>query len=363
MCQKSAILSIGSHKFKIIERLDICCIKVEVEIGKSNTLVRSRIESFLRVCIEECMPYLYYKVMLPYGEANDQFLPLEKLLIGDVSTLTLAESPTGKSIPSKYSSWLRVKDILTKYDFFLSYRWGGDSQLVTAIHDWLSNFPFPSQVDLREVNVFLDQRRIKDGTNFKSSFAKSILQSTVVIPFISLDSLQKMIINRQRSDQDSVLIEWILALEGKENLSCNIKRIFPVVVGRRDKFDGTIHNIFTEIYTSTFSASGNIFDSLPDSISDPLLVASLGRARELLSEIGMEPSNVFTQKFVKSIVSSVMENLGFMLHEHADQSEKLHIREISQKAHNVLKDCIESSAATEVIFTNVCVCLFYKRYC
>ena len=159
MCQGMAASAIGNNKFVISECLDINCIKVVVENTSSNLLVKSRIETFLQSCKDECMPHLYSKVVIPYGNNavfspgsdTDKFIPFDKLLTLDISSLSFSDIRDEDMKRSLYSGWLRIKEKVDDYDYFLSYRWGGDSHLVAAVHDRLYLFPYPSVKVNREV--------------------------------------------------------------------------------------------------------------------------------------------------------------------------------------------------------------------
>jgi hypothetical protein len=323
------------------------CIKVEVEAGKSNLLIKSRIESFLEICIEECMPSLYFKAILPYMDTNDQFIPLEGVLSTDIS-----QYPLESQAKFMYSSWLKAKGEVLIYDYFLSYRWGGDSQLVLATHDRLSLFPYPSATEDREVKVFLDHRRMKAGDNFKTVFAKSILSSTVVIPFISFEAMNRMILKKDSTEEDSVLIEWILALEGVNSETSNIKKLFPVFIGRRDKTSGSLSNLFADPFLPSDPMDHrNIIQCLPDSPADKLLVTSLAKARVLLTENGVQPSDRLDQMTIKSIVESLRDQLGLFLNKCARQNDEFFVEEICRGARNILKDHVTAFTVKD-IFTS-----------
>jgi hypothetical protein len=203
----------------------------------------------------------------------------------------------------------------------------------------------------REVKVFLDDRRIKDEENFKAAFAKSVLSSTVVIPFVSVDAMERMIADQRCVREDSVLIEWILALEGLNDDKSNVKRIYPVFIGRRDKMSGSITNISTVPY---FGASGfdrrNVFECLPDKPSDPLLVASVNRAREMLVTNGVAPSSKLDQMTVKNIVESLKDHIGIFLHDLHTQKEETFAKEICNRVNDILRTTVnnESNSSEEV---------------
>ena len=335
MSQGAAASAIGNNKFVISECLDINCIKVVLENTSSNLLVKSRIETFLQSCKDECMPHLYSKVVIPYGDNAvfapgsdaDNFIPFDKLLTLDISSLSFSDIHNEDVKQSLYSPWLRIKEKIVGYDYFLSYRWGGDSQLVLAVHDRLNLFPYPSAKVSREVKVFLDNRRLKQGENFRVEFAKSILSSTVVIPFVSFEAMDRMIVDQFSVKEDNVLIEWILALEGLYNAKSNIERIFPVFIGRRDKVTRSLSNISIlqdPYYSARPLDRRNIIDCLPDGQSDPLLIASLAKAREMLIANEVEPSSKLDQLTAKKI----FHGLGIFLNDLISQKEDTFVKEI-----------------------------------
>jgi hypothetical protein len=234
-----------------------------------------------------------------------------------------------------------MKETALNYDYFLSYRWGGDSQLVLATHDRLSLFPYPSTTEHREVKVFLDHRRIKAGDNFKTVFAKSILSSTIVVPFVSFEAMERMIMDQFCVKEDNVLIEWILALEGLYSAKSNIERVFPVLIGRREKVTGSLSNIsiLKDPYNNARPLDGrNIVDCLPNDPSDPLLVTSLTKAREMLLANGVEPSSKLDQLTVKKIVNGLLEHIGLFLSDLISNKEELFVKEICKQANDILRN-------------------------
>jgi hypothetical protein len=126
--------------------------------------------------------------------------------------------------------------------------------------------------------------------------------------------MERMILRKDSTEEDSVLIEWILALEGVNSEISNIKKLFPVFIGRRDKTSGSLSNLFTDPYLPSDPMDHrNIFQCLPDSPADPLLVTSLAKARVLLTENGVQPSDTLDQVTIKSIVASLRDQLGLFL--------------------------------------------------
>jgi hypothetical protein len=153
--------------------------------------------------------------------------------------------------------------------------------------------------------------------------------------------MERMIVDQFSVKEDNVLIEWILALEGLYSAKSNIEKIFPVFIGRRDKVTRSLSNISIlqdPYYSARPLDRRNIIDCLPDGQSDPLLVASLAKAREMLIANEVEPSSKLDQLTVKKIVSGLLEHLGIFLNDLISQKEETFVKEICKQANDILRD-------------------------
>jgi hypothetical protein len=63
----------------------------------------------------------------------------------------------------------------------------------------------------RRIEIFLDRKRLEDGNNFQKDFLRSLASSTMVVPIISVDALQRLLVH-DPSTVDNLLIEWIAAM-------------------------------------------------------------------------------------------------------------------------------------------------------
>eukprot|EP01038_Epipyxis_sp_PR26KG_P008416 gene8416-11383_t len=100
------------------------------------------------------------------------------------------------NVEKLYGCWIKKRGPLLKYDDFISYRWGSDSDFARDLYDSLSdehNIPLADLTDHRSVDVFMDTRRIPDGTNFQKEYALSLITSTVVTPIVSKRALERMV--------------------------------------------------------------------------------------------------------------------------------------------------------------------------
>jgi len=159
----------------------------------------------------------------------------------------------------------------------------------------LSNFSCGAE--LRAVEVFLDERRLQPGRRSQDDFIQSIVNSTIVVPIFSFDALAN-IVKHDPSVVDSVLLEWICAIEGYKSDYSRIKYIYPLFCGRRDPVTGEVGSVF----------DCEEFKQIPDIIPQATLSAaeSLLTANKIFS---IAPTG-FATKTVKSIVTAISEFEG-----------------------------------------------------
>ena len=164
----------------------------------------------------------------------------------------------------------------------------------------LSNFS--CSAELRAVEVFLDERRLQHGRRSQDDSVKSIVNSTVVVPIFSFDALAT-IVTHDPSVVDSVLLEWICAIEGYKSDYSRIKYIYPLFSGRRDPVTSKVGSIF----------DCEEFKQIPDIIPQATLSAaeSLLRAKNVFLIAPTE----FATKTVKSIVTAISEFKGLSVND------------------------------------------------
>jgi len=203
---------------------------------------------------------------------------------------------TPQQTKERFGPWLKMYDFLEKYDISLSYHKGPqDKELALAMFTMLSNFSCGSE--LRAVEVFLDERRLQHGRRSQDGCIQSIVNSTIVVPIFSFDALAK-IVTHDPSVVDSVLLEWICAIEGYKSDYSRIKYIYPLFSGRRDPVTGKVGSVF----------DCEEFKQIPDIIPQATLLAaeSLLRAKKVFFIAPTE----FATKTVKSIVTDICEFKG-----------------------------------------------------
>jgi len=203
---------------------------------------------------------------------------------------------TSQETKERYGPWLKMYDYLEKYDIFVSYQKGPqDKELALAMFTMLSNFSCGSE--LRAVEVFLDERRLQHGRRYQDDFIQSIINSTIVVPILSVDALAKLL-KHDPLVVDSILLEWICAIEGYKSDDSRIKYIYPLFYGRRDPVTGDVGSVF----------DCEEFKQIPDIIPQ----ATLSAAKSLLiaNKIFSRAPTGFATKTVKSIVTAISEFSG-----------------------------------------------------
>ena len=74
--------------------------------------------------------------------------------------------------------------LLEKYDAFISHRWGRfDDKLVSALFDRLTLHTVGALN--RSISTFLDSLRLQLGKHFQLDFAKALVKSSVIVPFVT----------------------------------------------------------------------------------------------------------------------------------------------------------------------------------
>ena len=258
--------------------------------------VHDRILEQVKNCILESMKSLAVFTALPLtsDEVNHLTLvPIDEVRrnVENSLSLTGASNKTllnPQQTKERFQPWLKMYEFLERYDIFVSYHKGPhDQELALAMFSMLSHFSCGSES--RAVDVFLDERRLQDD------IVQSIVNSTIVVPIISVDALAK-IVRHDPSVVDSVLLEWICAIEGFN--SKRIEFIYPLCCGRRDPVTGKVGSVF----------DCDEFKQIPDTIPQ----ATLSKAESLLKAnkvFSMAPTG-FANQTVKSIVTAISEFNG-----------------------------------------------------
>ena len=171
-----------------------------------------------------------------------------------------------------------------------------DTELASKLFDVINSYAVGSKG--RRPDVFLDRHRLEEGRRFDFDFMTAMTNSTVVVPLVSWDALQRMLkVQPNTPDRacDNVLLEWCLAMELLEQH--RLKCVLPIMVGKIE--GGVISNLF---------ASGEK-ERLPHITCDP----EIKKVREYLEKMGWRESARLKTMTVKGVVDSICSCLGIML--------------------------------------------------
>ena len=236
--QDLVVLSFGSQRFSLRadERLNVIEARIS---GQSPLAVHRRLSDLLQEAICECMKSLQFFSAIPYkfstDEVNGALVSLDHARqwsttgrpakVHRAGVLSLQESS------DMVDPWkLTTTTALSRYDVFISYRWGADSDTAKGVFDAFGYYTVSA--GNRAVDVFLDHKRLKDGEDFQEAFADALSNSLMVVSLVSLDALHRMK-NHKSSEEDNVLIEWLLAMELRNSRMKRVRAIVPLLIGPR----------------------------------------------------------------------------------------------------------------------------------
>mmetsp|Transcript_28353 Transcript_28353/g.61127 ORF Transcript_28353/g.61127 Transcript_28353/m.61127 type:complete len:357 (+) Transcript_28353:433-1503(+) len=195
-------------------------------------------------------------------------------------------------VTALYGKWIPDCSLRSRYDVFISYRWGGDSDFAQALFDSFGNYVVGA--DSRAVQVFFDKKRLQGGRQFQSDFASALQNSLIVAPLLSADAMQRML-DHDPTREDNVLVEWLLALECYACPQSRVACVFPIAFGTRS--DNQVGNLFAE----------GLIDQLPDCVP----TASAALVRQLMQQAGLECSAELEGRTVRGVATQLSKFLLF----------------------------------------------------
>jgi hypothetical protein len=134
----------------------------------------------------------------------------------------------GKLVHSRFSALLPTANQSGTYHAFFSYRHGEfAANAAEAVYRYLTM----QVLDGQQVEVFRDCVSLKSGQAFDESFMQAMLQSLVVVPLITPDTLVRMKSVGRLNSVDHVLLEWWLAMILLAISDFSVYRIAPILCG------------------------------------------------------------------------------------------------------------------------------------
>jgi hypothetical protein len=202
-------LQIAGIIFRLVWRSDSNCIELSTTCGTPITLIE-RVEIILARLIEESIQSLYFQSFVRHA---DLLIPV-KACMPSRSSYVFPSFEDGREVNidgaavGQAHPWLWSPRSTAAYDVFLSHRWGApDDELVLSVFDQLSDYV----VDDLPISIFYDDRHMEHGHRIDHEFFRALLRSSVMVPLVSMNALQRML-NSDPADVDDVLVEWLTAL-------------------------------------------------------------------------------------------------------------------------------------------------------
>jgi hypothetical protein len=357
-----AILHFGSQRFRLVACPLVNSIRVDVE-GENPLAVHSALVDTVENAISECFKSLTCFTVLfhsvPTGgvdtssrntnavaesgslsrfthesessnaSQNSFVIPMKHLLAAAVGRSPLMKAGGRRlfdadAIQQLYGSWLRVPKPLEKYMAFISYRWMPvNSQCVSLVYDMFSNFTVGDHH--QTIDVFLDKKLLQAGRRFDFDFVKALSKSCVLMPVVSVETLERMS-NQNVGEVDNVLLEWAVGLElvnqsAKKSCDSEMKAIFPLAFGKTTMEENKVRadNLF----------ASDTYRSLPSVVP----TATLKQAKDVLQSVhpDLQLSSGFMEQTIEGIVNSLMKYKGFL----AWESPPEHVIE------NMVVECVK----------------------
>ena len=307
-----AALSFGPHRCLLQHVPAMNSLRVHILV-RNTEVVTSRLETIVLSVIAEAYPKLHATLMLPCNDAkqtdqsdqSDMLLPLQTLrrAVEEKKGLWLGKIlASANELSARFAAFLPPQGLLPAYDLFISYRWTpkygaccNDSDLAIKLFDIVRTYALG--VKGRRPEVFLDRHRLEEGRRFDRDFMTAMAHSSIVVPLVSYDALQRMLTILPNTPRpcDNVLLEWCLVTELQEQgrMLC----VLPILIGRIE--GGCITNLF----------ANDVKDRLPNVICDQ----EIAKIRDFFSRNGWSESPKLQTLTVRGVVDSICSCLGIML--------------------------------------------------
>ena len=281
-----------------------------------------RMQELIDSTLKDCMPTLSSTTCLSYPSPSTSFVQLERIKQSAESNSHL-KLGVGLSIPPEKIYELYSPFIYNQegniYDYMLSYRWDKFSkELVAKIFDYMTKYAVGGSQ--RQIRGFLDDKSLKVGINFQSSFATALMNSTIVVPILSSMALERMI-KHDPTREDNVLIEWILAIECFASDQSRVERVIPIAFKLDEKTEKVL-----DFY--------GLVQTLPETV--PIESIRIAKNALLSHDPPITPRDSVDSLTVRAIVDQIYKNKGVMFHELEPSERVVHC---SQTIYSALSEC------------------------
>ena len=307
----------GRHMFVVQELSGMNMIQLLVTVENPRKLV-SEMSRLVQLVISEMIPSLGFIVAVfddggsrqNFQRANVEtahFVSLSQAVkcisSGDVVLVNNTTSVSLSAVEARalLQRWIPPAGLRDCYDVFLSYRWTGsfDEDLTLGLFNNLSEDVFGSSG--REINVFLDKRRLQDGRNFQDDFADALLKTAVPVVILSTAALQRMVKLAADSAIDNLLLEWTLIVELLD--SKTIEHCLPIIIGTYNPSLPNCAAVISDFFKDEVKAAdGSVFYSGIDSLPNVSVTSIISKVRLMLQQHQLPESPGLSSHTVRSVV-------------------------------------------------------------
>ncbi len=218
-----SVLQFGLVKVEIACVPHIGSLRITVHADEGIRLVR-RVEAAVKAVLEASFPMLRHTIFLPYNKTTMIRLDWLQTQLLDKKAVAVKGVPVDAQ--AMYVGFVPQRGLLSRYHAFISYRQVFNSKFAERLYERLE-LTFLS--GKQPLHVFWDRVGLEAGRRFDRDFCTALSHSSVALPLISAQALERMRDLGQQDEVDHVLLEWILMLALVE--SGRLARIYPLVLG------------------------------------------------------------------------------------------------------------------------------------
>jgi hypothetical protein len=233
LSKTAAVLYFGAVSIQLDVVQHLGALRMETK-RTSALAVCLRIQAALYYVLQ-IFPGLKYEVVLPY---TDSKLLRLKSIQNSLSNGKAIRTDGKEVNPELYEAFLPRHGLIDHYDVFISYRSWANSKFVSRLADVLWRTTRQNQ---QSIAFFYDQVGLTKGNRFDVDFCMALSRSTVAVPIMSVQAMNKFESMADNDAVDFVLMEWTLMLVLWE---CRVlSHVLPVFVGDPYSNDEVVTNI------------------------------------------------------------------------------------------------------------------------
>eukprot|EP00049_Salpingoeca_infusionum_P015743 m.308843 g.308843 ORF g.308843 m.308843 type:complete len:1299 (-) comp15942_c1_seq18:2571-6467(-) len=264
LSQNYVSLYIGLAPVELTLQPDESCITVVLHCENGSLLIE-QILNVISDVQQASFPTTMVSCYVPHQSGFVLFDHIKAFHNSDKVAIILNQMTARRDQFEKmFAKYLKVRSTCA-YDVFISYRQGtNDSKYTAQLFHGLDQTVLPSG---SRPNVFYDNMSLKAGKRFDEAFMAALSVARVVVPFLSVDALERMVDPANLETVDNVLLEWAFTLYLEHHGV--VSKVVPIIIGPvsgSDAVNATMKDFFR--YTCEDGTTRNILEELPDAVNE-----------------------------------------------------------------------------------------------